>query len=351
MSCKLRVILKYMLIVYLVLLLFFGYLLIQATDHLVGELQDIAQITKIGKYGLTAFFLAFATSLPELVVGVAAAIEGRPILALGNVLGSNIADISLVVGGIAVVSGSIQVFGEFLKRDLFSTFLAGSLPLLLLIDGSLSSIDALVLLVVYIWYSYTVLAKKTEELAEFQEADSPLVRRLFLRLRQSEARKHYLWFVVWTIVLIFSADMLVRVSSSLAGELGVSVILIGLFFVAVGTSLPEFAFELRAVRSGEIAMVFGDLLGSVVANSTLILGLTALIHPIKLDGGFKPYLLATIAFVVLFGLFWIFVKSKRKLERWEGVVLLLVYGVFAFMEFFKMNGVGLRALSKLLAGF
>ena len=253
---------------YLALLIIFGYLLIQATDRLVGEVRKISQVTHIGKYGLTAFFLAFATSLPELVVGITSAIEGRPTLSLGNVLGSNIADISFVMGGVAVVGGSIRVLGEFLKRDLFSTFLAGSLPLLLLIDGSLGRIDAAVLLIVYVWFTYTVLAKKTEELAEFQETEEPFINRLFLRLKQGEARRHYAWMIFWVVVLIISADMLVRISGNFAGALGIPVILVGMFFLALGTSLPEFAFELRAMKSGETAMMLGDLLGSVVANST-----------------------------------------------------------------------------------
>jgi cation:H+ antiporter len=323
---------------YLALLVIFAYLLIQATDHLVDELRDIARITKIGKFGLTAFLLAFATSLPELVVGIASAIEKRPILSLGNVLGSNIADVSLVMGGVAVVGGSFKVLGEFLKRDLFSTFLAGSLPLLLLVDGGLSRVDAVVLLAVYLWFTYIVLAEKTEEMAEFQETGTSLMHRVFLRLKQDGVKRHYAWLIFWVVLLVFSADMLVRISSLFAGALGIPVILIGIFFVAVGTSLPEFAFELKAMRSEETAMVFGDLLGSVVANSTLVLGVTALIHPIFLDGGFQPYLLATVAFVVIFGLFWFFVSTKRILERWEGVLLLLVYVLFAILEFSRVNG-------------
>ncbi len=323
---------------YLALLIIFGYLLIQATSHLVDELREIAQITQIGKFGLTAFLLAFATSLPELVVGIASAIEGRPVLSLGNVLGSNIADISFVMGGVAIVGGSIRVLGEFLTRDLFSTFLAGSLPLLLLIDGELSRIDALVLLSVYVWFTYTVLGKKTEEIVEYQESEIPFMHRVFLRLRHTKVRRHYAVLFFWVLVLLVSADMLVRVSTAIAGGLGIPVILIGMFFIALGTSLPEFAFELRALRSNETAMIFGDLLGSVVANSTLVLGITSLIRPIVLDGGFAPYLLATVAFVVLFGLFWIFTSTKRTLERWEGILLLLVYIGFIYLEFSRLGG-------------
>lgn len=323
---------------YAALLIIFGYLLIKATDHLVGELRDISQITRISKYGLTAFLLAFATSLPELMVGITSAIEGKPQLSLGNVLGSNIADISLVMGGVAVVGGSIKVLGEFLRRDLFSAFLAGTLPLLLLVDGSLSRVDGVILLVVYIWFTYTVLAKKTEEIVEYHGEDSPITHRIFFRFRQVGVKRHYFRLVFWVAVLIFSADILVRVASSFAGTMGVSLILIGMFFVAIGTSLPEFVFGLKAMRSGETAMMFGNLLGSVVANSTLILGITSIIHPILLDGGFTPYLLATVAFVVLFALFWIFVSTEKKLRRWEGMLLLILYVLFVFFEFARVNG-------------
>ena len=84
-------------------------------------------------------------------------------------------------------------------------------------------------------------------------------------------------------------------------------------------------------------MVFGDLLGSVVANSTLIIGITALISPIKLDGGLKVYLLATVAFLVIFNLFWFFVRTKKRLDRWEGAVLLASYILFALIEFWRVG--------------
>jgi cation:H+ antiporter len=331
---------------YLTLLVVFGYLLIKATSHLVDELRKLAQITRLGKFGLTAFLLAFATSLPEFIVGISAALEGRPELSLGNVIGSNIADISFVMGGVAIVGGSISVLGEFLKRDLFSTFLAGALPLLLLVDGRITRIDGVVLLAVYVWFTYTVLSKKTAEMAKYQETGLPLMHRVFLRLNHKEVRHHFLHLISWVIVLIISADMLVKISIAFANLLGIPVILIGLFFLALGTSLPEFAFELRAMRSHETAMVFGDLLGSVVANSTLILGITAIIKPIILDGGFTPYLMATIAFVVVFSMFWIFTSTKQTLERWEGVLLLMVYLLFVYYEFSRMSGSSISHLVK-----
>jgi len=296
-------------------------------------------MTQLSAFGLTAFIVAFATSLPEMVVGIAAALEGRPTLSLGNILGSNISNISLVVGGAAIVGGSIRVFGDFLRHELFLVFLAGSLPLLLLVDNSLSRIDGIVLLVVYLWYSMTILRGKTEHLVAHQESFGPFWHRILLRFNQKRMRRHFLVLLFWLVVLILSGDFLVRTSIALAGTLGIPVILIGIVFLAIGTTLPEFAFEVEAVRNHQAAMVYGNLLGSVVANSTIILGVTALIHPIVLDGGFHPYLLATVTFVVVFGVFWLFVSTKHQLERWEGALLFLIYIVFVFFEFFRVNGV------------
>jgi len=133
-------------------------------------------------------------------------------------------------------------------------------------------------------------------------------------------------------VMVVAADLLVQVAGDLAVSLKIPAFLMGLFVVAVGTSLPELVFEIEAIRKKEIGMVYGNLLGSVAANSTLVLGLTAMISPVNLNNGFKPYLLATVAFVVVFGVFWLLVRTKKRLDRWEGAVLILIYLVFAWIE-------------------
>ncbi len=132
--------------------------------------------------------------------------------------------------------------------------------------------------------------------------------------------------------LLVSAHLIVKLAERVAVGYGVSLLVVGLILVALGTSLPELIFEFKAVKSKEVGMVFGDLLGSLVANSTLIIGTVGMIHPFSLDGGFQPYLRGTITFLVLFGLFWWLATTKRKLERWEGLILLLIYGVFLWLE-------------------
>ena len=132
------------------------------------------------------------------------------------------------------------------------------------------------------------------------------------------------------------SERLVRYVSTLSKVFGLSEMAAGFILLSVATSLPELSFEIAAVRKRQVDMVFGDLLGSVVANSTLVLGLTALIQPIFLEKGLNAYLLATVFFAVIFCFFWLFVKSKKKLERWEGIVLLLIYVLFILAEFLRL---------------
>jgi len=321
-----------MILIYLLLLIGFSLLLMKSTGILTDSLQELAKITKIGKFAITAFLLAFATSVPELVVGVTAALEGRPNLALGVVLGSNIADITLVIGGAAIIGGSFSIAGEFLKIDIFSVFLAGVLPLMLLLDRTLSRVDGIILLLVYGMYNFGLMQAKVKR---GHGGHGKILRKMLTKGTRKKMNKSLVWLFLGAAMLMFSADMIVKIGTALAQSLGAPVFFIGLFLVAMGTSLPELSFEIEAIRKKQIGMALGDLLGSVVANSTLILGIVSLISPIKLVDGLSAYLLAAAAFGVTFVLFWQFVKSKRKLERWEGVVLLIAYALFILLEWMK----------------
>lgn len=319
---------------YFLLLAGFSALMVKSTDILTDSLSQLAKITKVGKFALASFLLAFATSVPELVVGITAALEGQPNMALGVVLGSNIADISLVIGGAAVIGGSFSIAGEFLKIDIFSVFLAGVLPLMLLLDNQLSRVDGIILLLVYGVYNYGLLRSRMGERYRV-DSQSRLLKKMLTGRTGKRLNRWLAWLFLGAAMLMFSADMIVKTGSALANSLGVPVFLIGLFLVAIGTSLPELSFEIRAVKKKQIGMALGNLFGSVVANSTLVLGVVSLINPIRLVNGLGAYLLAAAAFGVMFLLFWFFVRTKKKLEKWEGAVLLLVYVGFVLLEWVK----------------
>jgi len=134
-------------------LIFFSFILIKSADLVIIALRRISKSSHTGVFALSAIILALGTSLPELFIGVTSALEKSPSLALGVVLGSNIANIALVGGITALVVGKIEVHGSFLKRDVFLALLAGILPIILILDGELSRVDGLVLLAAYAAYA------------------------------------------------------------------------------------------------------------------------------------------------------------------------------------------------------
>lgn len=322
----------FMLIVYLVFFLGLSVVLVKATEMVIKNLHGLAVSFGVGVYGITALVLALSTSFPELSVGVTAAIRGDPQLSLGNVIGSNIANLSLILGGAAVLSGAVVAHGTFLREEVFHTFLAGALPLLLLIDGRLSRIDGLLLVGVYGVYAVTVLKEQRRALIHYHLREEGLFKRLWYRIHHTHADRWGRRLLLGVVLLIGAANLMVRVAEQIAILLHLPLLLIGLVVVAVGTSLPELSFEIIAIRRRESKMALGNILGSVVANSTLVLGLTALISPIVFHNGLQPYLLATIAFIIIFGLFWVFVHTKKALLRWEGLVLVVAYCLFVVIE-------------------
>lgn len=308
-----------------------SFTLIKATETVILSVKHLARSLGVSNFGITAFVLALATSLPELVVGVVASWEGEPSIVLGNVLGSNIADISLIIGGAAVAGGQIRVKGEIVRKDLILVFGAACLPVLLIEDLVISRSDGLILLIVYAVFVATVLRKHTKEIGKHAFAKKPL-QRLLISLTRKNGRVDIARFVVGVGLLLASSHLIVQMGKAVAGGLGVPVLVIGLILIAVGTSLPELVFEMKAVLAGEVQMAIGDLLGSVVANATLILGLSALISPIRLHSGLSPYLSAITAFVIIYLMFYFFIRSKGKLSRWEGILLILTYFGFVVFE-------------------
>jgi len=145
-------------------------------------------------------------------------------------------------------------------------------------------------------------------------------------------RKEFGRLFIGIALLLASADGIVKLSSSLASTAGIPIFVVGLVVLAIGTSLPELAFSIKSISEHEPSMFFGNLLGSTIANSTLIVGTVSLIAPIKVIA-FNEYLLAAVAFILVFSGFWFFVRSKHRLDRWEGGILLLIYITFLILEF------------------
>jgi cation:H+ antiporter len=318
-------------LVYLALIFVFSLILVKSTDILIVNFKSLSQKTQLRKFALTGLILGLGTSLPELFVGVTSGLAGKPSLSLGNVLGANIANLSLVIGGAALIGGTVAVHGTFLRRDVFYAFLAACAPMILLFDKVLSRLDGAILLILYGFYQVVVFGEQRPKAVGEPQS---FVERILRKLNHPPSRrmKKELGGIFLGIALVlFSADVLVRISVRLAIAFNFPLFLVGLLIVAVGTTLPELVFGIKALRERQPGMVFGNLLGSIVANGTLIIGLVALISPVRIQA-FGEYLLATVTFVIIFGLFYFFIRTKHRLDHWEGAVLLVVYLLFVILE-------------------
>lgn len=315
------------------IIVFFSVVLIKSADISIIALRRIAKRTHTGVFAISAFILALGTSFPELFVGITSALEGESELALGVVMGSNIANISLVAGTAALIAGSVVVRGDYLRRDVSIALFAGVMPLILLIDGSLNRVDGLILLAVYVAYASSFFRERYKDIAEEHKKENFATRffREFTHM-DGDITKEYGRLFIGIALLLLSADVIVKASQSLGGMLGINVFVVGLVLIAVGTSLPELAFSVRSLEDRHPSMFFGNLLGSVIANSTLVIGLVCLISPIAIDS-YSQYLIAGLTFVVVAVLFWTFIRSKHRLDRWEAFALVFVYVVFVVAEF------------------
>lgn len=318
----------------IIVLVLFSFVLIKSADLVVYALRGINSRMRTGVFALSAIILAIGTSLPELFVGVTSALEESPNLTFGVVLGSNIANTALICGFTALVVGGVSVHGNYLKRNFWIALGAGMLPVLLIIDGSLSRVDGLILLFIFAAYTAGFFKNQFEEISQEHKKESYFYRFVReIRFIEHGIKHDAVKLFVGIAVLLFSADVIVRTSVDIAHFVGLPVFVIGLVVIAIGTSLPELAFSLRSLEDHEPAMFFGNILGSTVVNSTLVLGLTSFIYPITVES-FDKYLGAALMFVIVSIAMWLFVRTKHRLDRWEAGVLLILYVIFITFELF-----------------
>ena len=266
--------------------------------------------------------IGFGTSAPELAVSAMAAADGNPGLALGNGYGSNITNIALIVGLTALIA-PIAVHSQVLRKELpllvVLTLIAGAQ----LLDGELSRFDGWVLLgvfsVVMGWSIFQGMRGKDDALAS--ETDAQLTSELMAM------KTAIMWLVIGLILLVVSSRLLVWGAVTIAQSLGVSDLIIGLTIVAIGTSLPELAAALAAVRKNEHDLILGNILGSGLFNTLAVVGLAAVIEPMSVASevlyrDWTLMLALTVGLLVMgFGL----TGWRKVISRFDGSVLLLVY--------------------------
>lgn len=309
-----------------------GLLLLSGSSAVVVEsFEYIVAHQKRLKYVLAAVLVALSTSLPELFVGLIASISGKQEVAMGNLVGANVVNLSLVIGLAVLIGGALSVVGDFMHWEMAAAFLGGSAPILLMLDGQLSRLDGLILLVVYLIYVRDIVIDgKHRTLAERGAIQKGVLHKNRLVLGK-EIEMVYLRLGIGLAGLIAAAELTVRSGNALAEVWRISSGLLGIMIVALGTTLPELFLSIEALKKKQATLVLGNLLGSVVTNATLVIGLVALINPVSITK-VNNFSVANIFFVLVFGLFWFLAKSKKKIGKWEGLLLVGVYLIFIGTE-------------------
>jgi len=314
-------------------LVIFSIILALSTNLILGAVKKLAATTGLGNYALANTVLAMGTSLPELLIGIQAGLANQPSLSLGNVLGSNIANLSIVIGGACLIGGVLKVDKDVINNDIYYAFLIAAAPLVLLIDGSISRLDGVLLLLLLVFWQTLSLNKGHHKKNLGKRGFLVSLKEKVVNRKENGLLGHIAKLSVGLGVLMFAAHKIIASASTLAEVFEIPTLLVGIFIVGLGSSLPELALEIKAIKNKESEVALGDLLGSIVINSSLIIGITALIKPISL---IQPqiYLTTTIFFLLSFFLFYLFIRTRSILERWEGAILLMLYIVMVAIGLF-----------------
>jgi len=307
------------------LILCVGFLILaKGADYFVEASSSIAKRLGISKFVIGLTLVAVGTSIPELASSVIAAINEHPDLILGNVIGSNIANIGLVIG-ISASIANIKTRGRLLKQNGYIMLLATFLFSIFAFRGIISNGEALIFLILYSFYLIFLLYVNSNPKNNSQPHDES---RIYF---PGGLTGDFLVFLGGGVAVIIGGHLLVKEAVWFANFLKVPENIIGLSMVAVGTSLPELGVSISAVKKGYGSMLVGNIIGSNIANIFLVLGVSALINPLRITDSTIVFLIPFLSIITFTFLF--FIIKSWEIKRREGISLLIIYSLFIIFVF------------------
>ena len=299
-------------IVYLTIALF---ALVKGAGMFVTGAKQVGAAFGMSKFAIGVLIVGFGTSLPEFASSVAAALDGSTEIVIANVVGSNITNILLVVGMLAVVGGGVVIKRDLLKTELPVFFTATTLFIAIVFDGTVDRIEALLLLgtfFAYVWYLFVDSRKDVHD-KQVERSTPKLEPKSFI----------YIGIGIAAVLVgaHFTVDMVVKIATAFEVPLG----LVSIAAIALGTSLPELFVSLRSIKDGEAELAIGNIFGSNAFNMLIVVSVPALITPlvadeVVMDLGIKILMAASAIFFVT-GL-------AKHVMRWEGLMMLMFFLFF-----------------------
>jgi len=299
-------------------------LLVWSADQFVDGATGIARHLGVSPLIIGITIIGFGTSAPEILVSVTAVLEGTPNLAIGNALGSNIANIGLILGVTAILA-VVPIDRNILKREYPLLLIATLVMIWCLFDLKLDFVDGVILLtllIIMLWYMIDIHRKNSIPIADIennQEQDEMMSINAAIG-----------WVVLGLIILVGSSKLLVWGAINIAVALGVSDLIIGLTIVAIGTSLPELAASISSIKKGNTDFAIGNVIGSNLFNSLAVIGIPAMLTSFTIDESVLTRDLPVVAGItlLLYGLSRFPPGISHQLTRFKGYVLLTCFVIY-----------------------
>ena len=308
-----------------ILFIFLGFLLlVVGGEFIVRSSVALSLKFNISKFVIGMTVVSFATSLPELIVSVNAALNNSPSIAVNNVIGSNIANIGLVLGLVSIL-GKITVDNYFYKRDWPWMFFFSLLMWFFISqDSVLQKYEGLILLLILIFFSLTIV-RKSNYLGFEGSIDDELLKASNFKI--------FVWLIISSLTLYFGSEFLVYGAINLAKQISISEAVISVTIVAIGTSVPELAASLVAIAKKEESISVGSLIGSNIYNIGSVLGITAMIKEIPVA---EEIIQRDIIWMLIFALTVIIlaiIPRKNYLTSFKGLIMFSMYLYFIYIAF------------------
>ena len=288
------------------------YVLIKGADVFLDGAKLVGRSLGMSAFAIGILIVGFGTSLPELASSVAAVLQGATELVAANVVGSNITNILLIVGLMAIVAGRIAFNQDILKTELPLFVISQAILVAVIVDGTVDRIDAGFVLAIfgaYLWY-IIVESKQGEEEGE---------------KRPKLAASTFFMMVLGLAAVLVGAHFTVEMAVNIATMLAVPIGLVSITAIAIGTSLPELMVGIQSVRKRDMELAVGNIFGSNTFNALVVIGIPALIAPLVVDtvvlGLGIWFMLAASLMIFVIGL-------SRQVMRWEGLMMLIFFGYF-----------------------
>ncbi len=303
-------------------------LLLWSADRFVTGASLTAKYFGMSPLLIGILIVGFGTSAPEMVVSIISSLQGNSEIALGNAYGSNIANISLILGTTAIIS-PIYLNSTILKKELPILTIVTSFCLFQALDNKISFLDSVVLLILFLfltfWSIKESVGKHDDSFSKEMEVKN--------QDKKTSLKKSFFILFIGLIFLIISSKILVWGAVEIAKAIGLSDMIIGLTIVAIGTSLPELASSIIATKKGEHDIAFGNVIGSNLFNTLVVVGIAGIVRPFNISNEiiYRDILYMFALTVSLFIIGYGFRGRKGRVNRLEGTLLLTSYIIYAYI--------------------